>query len=132
MYKQSVSCFSCLDFDIAFNKPVTASSAWEDDLVLYAAKYATNGQANCTDPNGPIVHTKREDNAWIEVDLQKTYFIKTVVVEPRTGEFYILYLCKTGRKLLIEYKKKTRKRFLGKTNNCVYKYHRIHTRLLYL
>ena len=80
-------CFSCLDFDIAFNKPVTASSAWEDDLVLYAAKYATNGQANCTDPNGPTVHTKREDNAWIEVDLQKTYFIKTVVVEPRTGEF---------------------------------------------
>ena len=77
-------CHLISGVDIAHNKSVTASSIWENDPVLFAPNYAVNGQAKCDTYNGPIAHTKKEDNPWIKVDLQKTYHIKTVVVEPRT------------------------------------------------
>ena len=70
---------------MAFNKPASQSSIWTDYDKRWGAQFAVNGKADCS-PNaqlGPIATTDREYNPWIKIDLQGTFFIKTVVVNQR-------------------------------------------------
>ena len=68
--------------DIAFNKPVTASSILDNKTDQYGPQYATNGQAECGSSSGPVAHTNYEPAAWFRVDLQGKFNITTVVVQP--------------------------------------------------
>ena len=76
--------------DIAFNKPATASSAFNDQTDKYGPQYVNNGQAVCDNAAGPIAHTKTENNPWFKVDLRGTFNIKTVAVLERTSKFIYL------------------------------------------
>ena len=73
-----------VDIDIAFNKPAYSSSAFSDNTGDYGPQFVNNGKADCTHPSGPVAHTKNEANPWFRIDLQGTFYIKTVVVIPRT------------------------------------------------
>ena len=75
-----------VDTDIAFNKPAYASS---DDTGSWGPQYVNNGKADCAHPSGPIARTKYEPNPWFKIDLEGTFYIKTVVVNPRTSKYYI-------------------------------------------
>ena len=80
--------------DIAFNKPVTASSILGNKTDQYGPQYATNGKAVCDSSSGPVAHTDREDpEPWFTVDLQGKFNITKVVVEPRTCKIYYNNLC---------------------------------------
>ena len=81
--------FYLVDTDIAFNKPAYSSSAHNDQTGSYGPQYVNNGKALCDNGAGPIAHTKTEDNPWFKIDLEGTYYIKTVIVNPRTGNFFI-------------------------------------------
>ena len=54
---------------------------------MYGPQYVNNGKAVCDNNEGPIAHTKPEANPWFKVNLQGTFNIKTVVVNPREGKF---------------------------------------------
>ena len=76
-----------VDPDIAFNKPATASSTW-DNKDYYKPVYLTNGLADCDADQGPIAHTGRNDPApWFRVDLRGKFYIRTVIVNPRTSKY---------------------------------------------
>ena len=77
--------FYLVDTDIAFNKPAYSSSAFGDNTGSYGPQYVNNGKAVCDNAAGPIAHTKTEANPWFKIDLEGTFYIKTVVVNPRTG-----------------------------------------------
>ena len=76
-----------VDNDLAFNKPAYASSAFNDNTGSFGPQYVNNGQAVCDNAAGPIAHTKPEDNPWFKIDLDGTFYIKTVIVNPRTSKF---------------------------------------------
>ena len=70
---------------MTFNKPASQSSTWFSVESRWGAQFAVNGKANCS-PNadlGPTAATGHQDNPWIRIDLQGTFFIKTVVVNQR-------------------------------------------------
>ena len=73
-----------VDIDIAFNKPAEASSAHNNEWANFGPQYGNNGKADCEHPSGPVAHTKNEANPWFRIDLEETFYIKTVVVIPRT------------------------------------------------
>ena len=70
---------------MAFNKNASMSSTWDGDESRWGAQLAVNGKADCSHyaNNGPIAATDRQDNPWIRIDLQGTFLIKTVLVNPR-------------------------------------------------
>ena len=72
--------------DIAFSKPAYSSSAFNDQAGSYGPQYVNNGQAVCDNGAGPIAHTKTEYNPWFKIDLEGTFYIKTVIVNPKTRE----------------------------------------------
>ena len=78
--------------DIAFNKPVYASSAFNDLTGSWGPQYVNNGQAVCDNNAGPIAHTKTESNPWFKIDLEGTFYIKTVIVNPRRSKFITEYI----------------------------------------
>ena len=80
--------------DIAFNKPANASSAFSDYTARFGPQYVNNGQAVCDNAAGPIAHTKTEQHPWFKIDLEGTFYIKRVVVNPRTCKFYSSYIKK--------------------------------------
>ena len=80
-------CYHLAGTDIAFNKTAYSSSAYNDQTGSYGPQYVNNGQAVCDNGPGPIAHTKTEDNPWFKIDLQGTFYVKTVVVNPRTSKF---------------------------------------------
>ena len=66
--------------DIAFMKPVNASSIYDDK---HKPELLTNGQS-CTDRGTwPAVATKKEEKPWFKVDLQGKFYIRTVTVTSR-------------------------------------------------
>ena len=70
--------------DIAFGKPVNASSIYDDN---HKPELLTNGQS-CTDHGTiPVAATKHEDKPWFKIDLQGKFYIRTVVLTPREGKF---------------------------------------------
>ena len=77
------------DTNIAFNKPVTASSIFggERKRHQFGPQFVTNGQSVCDNAAGPIAHTRREVNPWFKVDLRGTFNIKTVVVNPKKSKY---------------------------------------------
>ena len=75
------------DTDIAFNKPAYSSSSFNDQTGSYGPQYVNNGQAVCDNAAGPIAHTNREQHPWFKIDLEGIFYVKTVVVNPRTGKF---------------------------------------------
>ena len=89
-----------LDTDIAFNKPATASSTWGGETHKLGPQFVTNGLSVCDNALGPIAHTRNEANPWFKVDLQGTFYIKTVVVNPRTCKLAL----KEGRKCTLNLK----------------------------
>ena len=91
-----------VDTDIAFNKPAFASSAYNDQTGSYGPQYVNNGQAVCDNAAGPIAHTKREPQPWFKVDLEGTFYIKTVVVNPRTCKILLQYILKYLTKYIIK------------------------------
>ena len=76
-----------VDTDIAFNKPAYASSTHNDNTGCCGPQYINNGQADCAHPGGPIAHTNNEANPWFKIDLEGIFYIKTVVVNPRSCKF---------------------------------------------
>ena len=78
-----------LDTDIAFNKPATASSIFGGVRYKFGPQFVTNGLSVCDNTAGPIAHTQTEVNPWFKVDLQGTFYIKTVVVNPKTRKVLI-------------------------------------------
>ena len=88
---------------MAFNKPASQSSTWTRYDNRWGAQFAVNGQADCDAQDGPIATTDRQDNPWIRIDLQGTFFIKTVVVNQRN--------CKSLSKSILTQ---------NKTNNYIY------------
>ena len=79
-----------LDTHIAFNNPATASSIFggERNRHKFGPQFVTNCQSVCDNAAEPIAHTENRANQWFNVDLQGTFYIKTVVVNPRTSMFY--------------------------------------------
>ena len=79
-----------LGADIAFDKNATASSILgeEKDRFKFGPQFVTNGLSACANESGPIAHTNNETNPWFKIDLQGTFNIKTVIVNPREGKFY--------------------------------------------
>ena len=77
--------------DIAFNKPAYSSSAFNGDTGSYGPQYVNNGKSECEDPRGPIAHTRNEANPWFKIDLEGTFYIKTVIVNPKTSKFSTFY-----------------------------------------
>ena len=69
--------------DIAFMKPVNASSVYDDK---HKPEYLTNGES-CKGGTQPAAATKQEDRPWFKVDLQGKFYIRTVVLTPREGKF---------------------------------------------
>ena len=78
-----------VDTDIASNKPAYSSSAFNDNTASYGPQYVNNGQAVCDNAEGPIAHTNNQQQPWFKIDLKGTYYIKTVIVNPRTSKFII-------------------------------------------
>ena len=78
-----------VDTDIAFNKPATASSIYngKHNRYKFGPQFVTNGLSVCNNGGGPIAHTRNEAKPWFKVDLQGTFYIKTVVVNAREGKF---------------------------------------------
>ena len=76
-----------VDTDIASNKPSYSSSA-HDNTGRYGPQYVNNGQAVCDNAVGPIAHTKNEKHPWFKINLEGTFYIKTVVVNPRTCKLF--------------------------------------------
>ena len=76
--------------DIAFEKNATASSILGEEKGRSALgpQFVTNGLSACATESGPIAHTINEANPWFKIHLQGTFYIKTVVVNPREGKFY--------------------------------------------
>ena len=70
--------------DIAFMKPVNASSIWNYD---HRPEYLTNGESCSTEGTWKAAATKHENNPWFRVDLQGKFYIRTVVLTPRKSEF---------------------------------------------
>ena len=70
--------------DIAFMKPVNASSIWNDD---HRAEYLTNGESCTREGTWPAASTNEEDKPWFRIDLQGKFYIRTVVVTPRERKF---------------------------------------------
>ena len=70
---------------MAFNKPASQSSTWTSNDNRWGAQFAVNGKSDCRiyAHEGPTATTDRQDNPWIKIDLQGTFLIKTVVVNPR-------------------------------------------------
>ena len=80
--------------NIAFDKNATASSTLGEEKAMFkfGPQFVTNGLSACANESGPIAHTKDEANPWFKIDLQGTFYIKTVVVNPREGKFhYYIY-----------------------------------------
>ena len=85
MYNKSNIAFLCIGTDIAFNKPAYGSSTWDDITHRFGPQFLTNGQSVCGNDRGPIALTRYgPPNQWFKVELQGTFYIKTVVVNPRT------------------------------------------------
>ena len=74
--------------DIAFDKKSTASSTFFGITHHFGPQFVTNGLSACANESGPIAHTNNETNPWFKTDIQGTFYIKTVVVNPREGKFY--------------------------------------------
>ena len=68
--------------DIAFIKPVSASSIYDDK---HKPELLTNGQS-CKDGISPAAATKEEDKPWFRIDLQGKFYIRTVTVTPRESK----------------------------------------------
>ena len=68
--------------DIAFMKPVNASSIYNDK---HKPELLTNGES-CKDGTSPAAATKHEDNPWFRVDLLGKFYIRTVVLTPRESK----------------------------------------------
>ena len=73
--------------DIAFGKPVSASSIYGDNPSEYKPEYLTNGESCTREGTWPAAATKQEDKPWFRIDLQGKFYIRTVVVTPREGKF---------------------------------------------
>ena len=84
--------FYLVDTDIAFNKPAYSSSAHNDNTGSYGPQYVNNGQAVCDNATGPIAHTKLEHHPWFKIDLEGTFYIKTVVVDPKIRKISLQYI----------------------------------------
>ena len=69
--------------DIAFMKPVDASSIYNDK---HKPELLTNGQS-CKNGTQPAAATKTEDKPWFRIDLQGKFYIRTVTVTPRKSKF---------------------------------------------
>ena len=69
--------------DIAFMKPVDASSIYDDK---HNPELLTNGQS-CKNGTIPAAATLTEDKPWFRIDLQGKFYIRTVIVTPRRGKF---------------------------------------------
>ena len=82
-------CYYLADIDIAFNKTAYSSSALDDNTGSFGPQYINNGKADCAHPRGPIAHTKTEQHPWFKIDLEGTFYVKTVVVNPRPSKFII-------------------------------------------
>ena len=78
--------YSITGTDIAFMKPVNASSIYDDNLLKHKPEYLTNGDS-CTDGTNPAGSTKKEDKPWFRVDLLGKFYIRTVVLTPRERKF---------------------------------------------
>ena len=74
--------------DIAFMKPVNASSIYDDN---HKPELLTNG-SSCTDGIHPAASTIREDKPWFRIDLQGKFYIRTVTVTPRKRKFNSLFI----------------------------------------
>ena len=75
--------------DIAFGKPVNASSTYGDnpsDYNSHKPEYLTNGES-CKDGTQPAAATKEEDKPWFRIDLQGKFYIRTIVLTPRESKF---------------------------------------------
>ena len=72
--------------DIAFLKPVSASSIYDDDQ-KYKPEYLTNGKSCISELTFPAAATKHEDKPWFRVNLQGKFYIRTVVLTPRESKF---------------------------------------------
>ena len=94
--------FYLIGTDIAFNKPAYSSSAHDDQTGSYGPQFVNNGQAVCDNNAGPIAHTKTEDNPWFKIDLEGTFYIKTVVVNPRICKILLQYILKYLTKYIIK------------------------------
>ena len=81
-------CYYLVDTDIAFNKTAYSSSALDDNTGSFGPQYINNGKADCAQ-RGPIAHTKDEQHPWFKIDLEATFYVKTVVVNPRPSKFII-------------------------------------------
>ena len=68
---------------MAYNKPASQSSTYLDDKNNWGVQYAVNGKANCDIQDGPVAATKEEHQPWIKIDLQGTFYIRTIVVNQR-------------------------------------------------
>ena len=76
--------------DIACNKSTSQSSVYVDDKVNWGVQYAVNGKANCEIQDGPVAATKNEDQPWLKIELQGTFYIKTVIVNRRICKLFII------------------------------------------
>ena len=81
--------FDLVDTGIAFKKPTTASSIFGGEKYRYkfGPQFVTNGQSVCDNAAGPMAHTIKAYHQWFKVDLRGTFYIKTVVVNPRKSKF---------------------------------------------
>ena len=95
MFYKYKHCFvKWQDVDIAFNKPVNASSILDNKTDQYGPQYATNGKAVCNTSIGPVAQTDKKDTRpFFTVDLQGEFNITTVVVKP--------WICKINYKTLL-------------------------------
>ena len=74
---------------MAYNKPANQSSTWDGDKSNWGAQFAVNGEANCDIQDGPVAATQNEEQPWFKIDLQGTFLIKTVLVDPRRRKLYV-------------------------------------------
>ena len=81
--------FYLVDTDIAFNKSAYASSTHNNDTNNYGPQYVNNEMADCANLSGPIAHTEIELHPWFKIDLEGTFYVKTVVVNPRICKFLL-------------------------------------------
>ena len=69
--------------DLAFGKPVKASSAYDDD---FRPEYAVDNN------NGTLWRPAGFGQEWLEIDLEKEQPIKTVLIQPEYGTQFYQYL----------------------------------------
>ena len=70
--------------DIAFMKPATASSVWDNN---HRPEYLTNGESCTKDGTWKAAATTKENKPWFRVDLQGKFYIRTVTLTPRKRKF---------------------------------------------